>query len=214
MERHKLALIIPAFNEAKSIANVLNKLNNSYKVLLVNDGSVDDTSLIANKLGAIVIDHPVNLGYDCSLNSGFEKAKDLGFEYAITLDADGQHDPSFIKDFINEFKKGADIVLGIRYKKQRFSEIIFALYTNLKWDIRDPLCGFKGYKLSLFEELGYFDKNKLIGTELMLFEAKNNYKISQIKIDIQKRNGKPKFGTILASNLKILKALIIAFLKF
>lgn len=214
MERYNLAIIIPAFNEENSIKKMVESVLRYGEVIVINDGSKDQTSLLAKRSGALVIDHQNNLGYDKALNSGFKKASDLGFEFAITLDADGQHDPSFIKNFLDELLLGFDIVIGIRDFKQRFSEILFSFFTFYKWGIKDPLCGFKAYRLSLFRSCGCFDRNNLIGTELMLYGVSKKYKFSQININCKKRIGHPKFGNRIKANLKILKAFFFALFNY
>ncbi len=214
MERFKIVSIIPALNEGKSIEKIVNKVSLYSDVIVINDGSTDNTAFLAKKSGALVVNHKTNKGYEAALNSGFKKAKDLGYEFVITLDADGQHNPIFIKRFIEKFTNGSDMILGIREKKPRLAEVLFSYFTNFKWGIKDPLCGFKGYRVKLFNKLGYFDKSKLVGTELMLFTASKKYKISQVKISGQNRIGKPKYGSNINANLKILKALMIAFIKY
>tara|TARA_A100001035_G_C27786650_1_gene504758 strand:+ start:637 stop:1281 length:645 start_codon:yes stop_codon:yes gene_type:complete len=214
MERFNIVSVIPALNEENSITKIINQVSKYSDVIVINDGSEDNTSYLANKCGATVIDHSKNLGYDASINSGFKKAKELNYEFVITLDADGQHNPKFIQDFIKEFKNQKDVIVGIREKKQRFAEILFSYLTNFKWGIKDPLCGFKGYRLSIYNELGYFDKKGLIGTELLLFAASRKYNLSQINISGEKRVGKPRFGSKINANLMILRALIIALIQY
>ena len=93
MDRSRVAIVIPAFNEEKTISKVVRAANKFGKSIVVNDGSKDNTGEIAKRSGAIVFMHKINLGYDAALNTGFKKAAKLKFDYIITLDADGQHDP-------------------------------------------------------------------------------------------------------------------------
>ena len=75
-----------------------------------------------------------------------------GFKYVITFDADDQHDPKIITNFLNSLKNGSKVVCGIRNRKQRFAENIFSLYTNFRWGIKDPLCGMKGYSINIYKD--------------------------------------------------------------
>jgi glycosyltransferase involved in cell wall biosynthesis len=207
MERYRIGIVIPAFNESTTIREIVNAVKIYGIPIVVNDGSTDDTAGLAAQAGAIVVSHPLNQGYDSALNSGFIKANELACEVVITLDADGQHDPSLVQHFIDYIDKGADIVVGLRSRKQRFSEHLFAWYTTLRFQIKDPLCGMKAYRISVYKDLGYFDSYGSIGTQLMLFAAKHKCKIDQIPFIVKERDGKSRFGQLLSSNLKILRAM-------
>jgi len=178
--------------------------------IVVNDCSNDDTASLAEKAGAVVVSHETNLGYDGALNSGFIKAAQLDCQYIITLDADGQHNPKLIRIFIDALEGDADMVLGIRSNKPRISEHLFALVTNRKFGIKDPLCGLKGYNIKIYDALGYFDSYESIGTELMVFAASNNFSFTQIFFNVEDRQDTPRFGSSLKANMKILRALALS----
>jgi glycosyltransferase involved in cell wall biosynthesis len=83
---------IPAYNEEKNIASIIVKLKKiAQKIIVCNDGSTDLTGEIAEKLGAVVINHPKNLGYGSGIRSIFQKAKEIDSDILVTFDADGQH---------------------------------------------------------------------------------------------------------------------------
>lgn len=206
MERHETAIIIPAYNEAKTIKQVTASVIKLGRVIVVDDGSIDKTAEEAAKAGAVVVVHDVNKGYDEALNSGFIKAAEIGAEKIITFDADGQHEPEIIDKFVKELENN-DIVLGVRPKKARIAEKVFAFYTDIFWGIKDPLCGMKGYKTTLFKEQGFFDNCKSIGSQLAVFAAVNKKKTVQIKIPVYDRVDKPRFGSVINANIKIFKAL-------
>ena len=180
MVRSSTAIIIPAFNEEKNIGSVILNAKNFGDVIVIDDFSQDKTKIIAQNSGAKVISHNLNMGYSKALNTGFSFASSLNYDFLITLDADGQHDPNMLLCFQQALENGADCVLGYRDEKQRFAEILFSVFTKAKWGILDPLCGLKGYRLDLYLKLGCFDKHNLIGTELMLFAAKHRAKIIQV----------------------------------
>ena len=113
----KITIGIPAYNEEKNIAGIIIKLKGIADTIIVcNDGSSDSTSEIAKKLGAIVIDHPKNLGYGAAIRSIFLKAKTLDSNTLVTFDADGQHKISEIDSVLKPISENkADIVIGSRF---------------------------------------------------------------------------------------------------
>ena len=213
MDRSKVAILIPALNEENSIGRVVENCLNYGEVIVVNDGSIDKTKLIANKKGAIVLNHPFKMGYDKALNTCFDYAFKRKYLFFVTVDADGQHNPSDLETLINKLDKGFEVVVGNRETKARLSEYVFSLYTKIFWNISDPLSGMKGYKSSVYEKLGYFDSYNSIGTELLLFSLKKGYKVTEIQINVHPRFGKSRFGNAFRSNLRILKSFIFSFFK-
>lgn len=207
MDRSEIGLIIPALNEAASIGNVVSHAGRYGVVIVVNDGSSDNTAQVARIAGATVVDHEVNMGYDHALNSGFEKGKSLGLKAFVTLDADGQHDPELLKSFVRELSSGVDLVLGVRNRRPRIAEHIFAFYTRLRYGVRDPLCGMKGYSARLYDSIGVFDSRGSIGTQLALTAVSKNFEFSEIEFNVRDRLDSPRFGRLLSANLRILKAL-------
>ncbi len=210
MDRLRVGIIIPAFNEEASIGNIVHQCLNYGIPIVVDDGSSDRTCEISKNEGADIIKHEVNLGYDEALNSGFRKASDLGCEFVVTLDADGQHNPELIGKYVDLLDKGADVVIGIRDKKARFSEHCFAFLTRHLYGISDPLCGLKGYRMSVYHTLGHFDSYGSIGSELTLFAARNDFQLIEVPIIVRERNGQPRFGRIFYANCKIFRAMILS----
>ena len=207
MVKHKVAIVIPAFNEASTIFEVIKSVKKFGQVIVVNDASKDETKQLAEDSGAIVVNNKLNMGYDEALNSGFAKAKDLNFDSIISFDADGQHSSNELEKFIFELKNGVDLVLGVRAKPARISERLFMYYTRYKFDWYDPLCGLKGYSMKLYNSHGCFDSTNSIGTELAVYGLSQNCSSIQIHIEISDRLDQPRFASIFKSNLKIIKAL-------
>ena len=208
MERFKLAIIIPAFNEEKTISKIVRKSKKYGKVLVINDASNDKTMLLAKKNGAQVFNNDKNLGYCSSINLGIKKALNSKFTHLITLDADGEHSADNIKYFVNEFKSGKKLIFGVREKKQRFSELIFCKYFNFFFGVKDILCGMRGIKLSSID----YKKVKIfrydIGLSVVYYLLFKKISFSQVSITGKKRIDKPRFGNILKSNFKILFSLL------
>jgi glycosyltransferase involved in cell wall biosynthesis len=210
----KVAFVIPALNEAAAIASVVKGITPYGKVIVVNDGSTDGTGELARSAGAIVVTHSVNKGYDAALASGLEKAILEGFEVAITVDGDGQHDVSGITNVLYELHAGADLVVGTRNRYQRISEAIFAYVARKLWAISDPLCGMKGYRLSKLKTIGQLHTYPSIGTELILLAARKKWQIRQVPALTHERKGNSKFGSGLRANWLIIKALYLGLFRY
>lgn len=210
MDRYRVGIVIPALNESATIKSIVESAGVHGYPIVVDDGSTDNTAELARQAGAIVFSHEKNRGYDATLNSGFKKAAELGSNIIITIDADGQHDPSLIQQFIDAIDAGADIVVGVRNRRQRFAENLFAWYTRLRFGIKDPLCGMKAYRISVYKALGHFDSYGSIGTELTIFAAMKGYSVEQIEFEVRERSGQSRFGQILSGNYKIIRAMLFS----
>lgn len=205
----RFAAVLPAFNEANTIAGIVRGVAPFAIPIVVDDGSSDDTAVLAESAGAVVVRHPFNQGYDAALQSGLFKAIELGFEYAVTLDADGQHAPDILEAFKVELLSGADLVVGERDRHQRFAEMLFGLVGSLLWGMRDPLCGMKGYKLVHLKKVGVFDSYRSIGTEFALRCARSGMDVRCVPVPTRDRQGVSRFGAGLRPNLRILRALLL-----
>lgn len=118
----KLAILIPAFNEEKMIGAVLERLPKKItgvtrqEIIVVNDGSIDETSRIARRYGVTLISHWLNRGLGGALGTGFLYVKQQGFDCLVTFDADGQHHPDDIAPVIRPIiQKKADVAVGSRF---------------------------------------------------------------------------------------------------
>lgn len=119
----KLAILIPAYNEEKTLAKVIKTLPNkiakitNIKVIVVNDGSIDNTAKILHRSKVIAISHLINRGLGGALGTGFEYVKRHNFDILITFDADGQHNPADIAPVLKPIiNRKADVSIGSRLK--------------------------------------------------------------------------------------------------
>ncbi len=111
----KILALIPAYNEALRVAGVVAGVLTHLPVLVVDDGSTDDTATQAESAGAVVLRQRPNQGKGAALKAGFQWAIDQGYEAVLTLDADGQHDPAETPDFLRAYNTGqADLIIGAR----------------------------------------------------------------------------------------------------
>jgi glycosyltransferase involved in cell wall biosynthesis len=154
----KLA-IVPALNESGTVAEVVAGIHRwapDFDVLTVDDGSTDDTAEVARAAGAAVLRHPFNLGIGGAVQSGFRWALRHGYEIAVQVDGDGQHDPALIPELERALTEtGADLVWGSRFlerrpgydvpRSRRAGMILFARLVSLitREPVSDPTSGFR-----------------------------------------------------------------------
>lgn len=205
----ELLIIIPAFNEEKTIKKIIQKVKIFGDVLVVNDGSKDKTKDIALKNRVSVISHNTNLGYDQAINSGLEYFIKKKYKYVITIDADGELPVDYISLFKKKLKFNKDIVCGVRNRVDRISEKIFLFFSRIIWGLQDPLCGMKGYSFNFLKI--FFNKKRLfnsISTELLIKGKLKNRNITELKIKNKIRLDKSRFGSGFFTELKIIFTLL------
>lgn len=203
----RLAIVIPAYNEAKTIGTILPLIKHFGILIVVDDGSTDDTALIAENNGAYVVKHSYNQGYESALWSGVKCACDLGCSFVIFFDGDGQHDPNKIPEFKNHLLQGIPVVLGVRDRFQRVGERIFSIVSNILWNIKDPLCGFRGFSIADLYSIKPHHDFDSIGTAYAIDIVRKRKSLYQIPIITAERKDKSRMGNGLIVNTKILFAL-------
>jgi len=193
----KIAIGIPAFNEEKNIASIIAKLLNfSYSVIVCNDGSTDMTGAIAEKMGAIVVNHSRNLGYGSAIRSIFSKAKELGYDVLVTFDADGQHRVEDIKPILKPIiSDDVDVTVGSRFLGQnknqvpKYREIGIKTITKLanatsKNKITDAQSGFRAYNNKALQEIVPSEHGMGVSTEILIKANKKGFKIVEVPITV------------------------------
>ncbi len=193
----KVVIGLPAFNEERNIGSIISSLQElDYSVIVCNDGSSDQTGKIAEKMGAIVINHTKNMGYGAGIKSLFEKAKEMNYDVLITFDADGQHNISDIKDILKPLiTNSADIVIGSRFlgegedkipKYRKFGIKAITKISSLSQDlnIKDSQSGFRGYNKKALDEINPTENGMGISTEILMKASKKDLKIIEIPIII------------------------------
>jgi glycosyltransferase involved in cell wall biosynthesis len=161
--------VVPAYNEAATIVDVVRAIRNrapDFDVLVVDDGSTDDTRMLAEAAGARVLHHPFNLGIGGAVQSGFVYALEYGYDYMVQVDGDGQHDPLEIQTLLDAMRlePSLDMVCGSRFIKdfkypapisRRTGIHVFAFIVSrvVEQRVSDPTSGFRLYNrraISLF----------------------------------------------------------------
>ena len=182
-------IIIPAFNpgnELNRLVNEIQKLMDLY-ILIIDDGSNPKIQILKNNL--IIIRNDINYGKGFALNKGFAWGRKNGFKFAITMDADGQHSPGIIQEFIN---LGDEIDFGLGYRKfsgampfhRRLSNYLTSKLISIRIskNIVDSQCGYRRYNLELLSKYIFKEKGFQFETEVLLKTINNDSNISHISI--------------------------------
>lgn len=179
--KSRTIVIIPCYNEQDTIKDlVLKSKKFATKVLVVDDGSIDKTAYHAKQAGAIVLTHPYNMGKGMAIQSGFTYAVNHKFEYIVTMDGDGQHNPFEIPRLLNNvMNNGHDISIGIRYgagtempKWRKFGKRVLDYATSFGNGgfVTDSQCGFRAFNRKAIEALAprLNEKNFAIESEQLI----------------------------------------------
>ncbi len=193
---NKITAILPAYNEEISIGSiVLSTIKYVDNVIVIDDGSTDKTSEIAELAGARVIKHPTNKGKGAALRTGFEAASES--KIIITLDSDGQHNPEEIPKLINPIINGeADVVNGSRYingnKKdtpsyRRIGQTILDKATNFSsgLDVTDSQSGFRAFARHTIPAFRFSCIDFGIESEMLLDAANAGLRIKEVEISVR-----------------------------
>jgi glycosyltransferase involved in cell wall biosynthesis len=213
-----LIILIPAYNELKSLSKIIKQLKNkNYKFIVANDCSTDNTLFFLKKEKVDYFNNKTQLGYEKNLLKGmsyiFNNFKNS--RYILTMDADGEHrveDVFKIYSFIK--KKNLDVVIGERNSKNRFIERIISLIFKFCYGLKDPLSGFKIYKINKLKDISQNTKNNLFLVDLLINIINSKNRIDNFKILTKKRVGFSRVGNFFKSNLKILKIIFYIIKKF
>jgi len=219
-------VIIPAYNEEKNVAAVIRKIRQKpgIDVVVVNDGSKDRTSRVARDAGAIVVDLPFNLGIGGAVQTGYLYAYKNGYDVAVQVDADGQHDPADLEKIIGPVAKGdADMVLGSRYVEKtgykaplarRMGMVVFSTVVSLinRQPIKDTTSGYRAVNKNV---IAYFVDNYPTDypeVEALILLKKVGFRIKEIPVTMAERAHGESSITPLRSVYYMIKVLLAIFM--
>jgi glycosyltransferase involved in cell wall biosynthesis len=206
----KAAIVIPAFNEAGSIASAVAAVAPYGTPVVVDDGSEDDTGARAATAGAVVVRHEHNGGYDMALATGFAKADEIGAEVIVSTDADGQLNANAIPMILQRLND-VPLVLGIRQNgAARWSEALFNIYARLRFGVSDILCGMKGFRTDIYRPFRAQAVLPSVHTALVLALLRAGTPFALVPVAVRARPGVSRFGGAWRGNIKILRALTYA----
>lgn len=198
----KVLVIIPAYNEKDAIINTVKNLEENTKnvdYIIINDCSKDNTLQICKENNFNVIDLPVNLGIGGAVQTGYKYAMKNGYDVAIQMDADGQHDPKYIHDLVAKIEEGNDIVIGSRFiEKNGFQStftrrmgiklfsFIIKLFT--KQVVTDTTSGYRAVNRKVIEMFAKDYPVDYPEPETNALLAKRKMKIEEIPMEMKKRD--------------------------
>lgn len=204
---------LPVYNEAKTVTAVLDEVRKySQNILVVDDGSTDGTAdLLSRRNDIEVITHRPNLGYGAALKTAFRYAIDQEFDYLVTIDCDGQHEPQCIQAFVEECDRGKyDIVSGSRYL-QKFpgdseppaermwinQQVTRELNRWLGFNLTDAFCGFKAYRVAALRKLTISELGYAMPLEVWVQAACHKLRIRELPVRLIYLDEKRSFGPTL-----------------
>ncbi len=188
-------VVIPAFNEEKNLRKLLEELKkyvDKSKIIVIDDGSKDNTKTIAESSGVCVIFNERNMGKGKSLRKGFDEAIKRAFLWIITIDADLQHQSSEINKFLEKAKNGdSDLIIGNRMgniKNMPYHRILsnkitsFLISLRIGQKVKDSQCGFRMINRKVIEKISLFKNHFSLESELLLKAGLNKFKIDSVEI--------------------------------
>ncbi|MCM8782946.1 MAG: glycosyltransferase family 2 protein [Candidatus Omnitrophica bacterium] len=217
-------VIVPTYNESKNIASIVKKLKGyNLEVVVVDDGSQDNTAKVAENYGAKVIKNAYNLGKGASLIKGFNYAIKNNFDIVITMDGDGQHLPEEVLNFIQKAKESsACIFIGNRMLNtkdmpflRKLTNLIMSLFISLivKQYIPDTQCGFRLIKRELLEKLKLDTRHYETESEIIIKAKQLGYKIEVVPIKCIYRKLKSQIHPFL-DTLRFIRFIMRHYIRF
>jgi dolichol-phosphate mannosyltransferase len=206
-------VLIPVFNEEATIDFVLDAVRSHFdgEVVVIDDGSVDDTPLLlARRSDVTTVRLEHNCGYGCALRIGFDVARELGHEYVVTMDCDGQHEPAHIPQFLEALGGPVDIVSGSRYlpdsgvvgappadRREINAQVTEMVNALTDWGLTDAFCGFKAYRSSAIESLSLSEAGYAMPLELWAQAWRAGLRVVEIPVERIYCDRDRSFGEVL-----------------
>jgi len=223
----RILVIIPAYNEEASIGAVITRIRlcvPEADIIVINDGSSDNTSSKAQDAGAIVIDLPFNLGIGGAMQTGYKYAVQNNYDIAVQVDGDGQHDPSYIKSLIQPVVKNhADMAIGSRFVSKtdyrspfmrRTGMLFFSALINLLTgqQVKDTTSGFRVVNKKIIK---YFAENYPTDypeVDVLVRLHKKNFRVKEIPVKMHERQGGKSSITAVRSIYYMVKVSLSLFI--
>ncbi|MDP3997117.1 MAG: glycosyltransferase family 2 protein [bacterium] len=198
----KICIIVPAYNEEGFLAEVVGDIRKycpEAQIVVVNDASSDSTKLVAWSQRVPVLDLPTNLGIGGAMQTGFLYAVRNGFDVAMQVDADGQHDPRFIPVLLEALgERGADMVIGSRFLERvgyrasfmrlfgiRFFAWLIGMMTNRR--VYDATSGYRAYNKEALNFVAKYYPSDFPEPESIVIMLRNGFKIKEVPVVMKHR---------------------------
>jgi len=232
MDNPKVLIIVPAYNESRAIritVRDLKRMYPAYDVLVINDGSIDDTERQAESAGARVVSLPYNLGIGGAIQTGYQVAHAESYDATIQIDGDAQHDPVFLNDVLSPVLKGElDLCVGSRFLSEAstfkstfmrrlgirfFASLLRGLTgTNLT----DPTSGFRATSKPLIQHFSEYYPIDFPEPEAIKMAKRFSLRVGEVPVNMRKRLGgvsSIRYLSTLYYMIKVTFAILIDSLK-
>jgi glycosyltransferase involved in cell wall biosynthesis len=223
----RVLIIIPGWNEEASIGSVVREVKDTLPfvdVVVVNDGSTDATAKVAAAAGAMVLTLPYNLGVGGAMRLGYRYAYEQGYDVAVQVDADGQHDPVCVPKLLDALNDCA-LVIGARFagegdytvrgpRRWAMTMLSLALSKIAKTKLTDTTSGFRACNRELIELFAEWYPAEYLGDtiEVLVRVMRLGYRVSQVPVTMRARQaGTPSHSPIKAT-IYLVRAFFILFL--
>ena len=202
-------IVIPAYNEDKHIQKVLqNAKKFSKNIIVINDGSTDNTINLAREEGAIVLNNIINVGKGAALKTGCDYAYKEGAKKIIVMDADGQHDAKEIPNFVKKLDN-SEIVFGFRNSPDKMPLVLrfgnwFINKTSSvlhKVNLKDTQCGFRAFQAEIYPKIRWRATDYFMESEMIARTGK--YRIEHSEVPIETIYSDKYKGTTVIDGVKI-----------
>ncbi|MFT5169463.1 MAG: glycosyltransferase involved in cell wall biosynthesis [Lysobacterales bacterium] len=199
----QILIIIPAYNEAESLQQLISEiksLNKKVSILVVDDGSSDHTTSVAYDMGVKVITLPFNLGIGGAVQTGYKYAYDKGYDIAVQVDGDGQHDVTYLSKLLKPILTDqADMVIGSRFMTNElgykssfvrrigirfFSNLISFLTGNV---VTDPTSGFRAVNSKLIKVFARYYPQDFPEPEAIMVAGRKEGRIMEVSVKMRPR---------------------------
>lgn len=216
----KIMTVIPAYNEEKNIYKVVQSVTHYHPeidVVVVNDGSRDNTCFEAKKAGACVINLPQNLGIGGAVQTGYLYAQKNNYDVVVQIDGDGQHNPKDLSKLIEVIESNtADMAIGSRFiektdfksgKIRKLGINFFSKFVSFVCmeDFHDTTSGYRAVNRKVIELFSNYYPNDYPEVETIVYASKRNIRIKEISVDMDKRQGGKSSITPLKSIYYMIK---------
>ena len=212
----KVFIIIPAYNEAENIEKVVNNLIENYfqyDYIIINDGSMDRTGVICKQNQYNLIDFPINLGLAGGIQAGLKYAYEQDYDYAVQFDGDGQHQPQYIAQMLDEMEKQrVDIVIGSRFVEKKKPKNLRMLGSNLisiiikittGKQIYDPTSGMRLFNKRMIQKFAY-TMNYGPEPDTISYLVRCGAKVKEVQVDMKDREAGESYLNLKRSILYML----------
>lgn len=205
----RVIVIMPALNEAASVESVVEQaIGIAHSVVVIDDGSTDQTGVLAARAGATVVRHPVNRGVGSAIATGLTTALSMGADVIVQIDADGQHLPSEVDVLLAALTGGVDVVIGSRFERgfemgtgRRLVIRLIARVTSRRLGVRvdDPTSGFRAFSSHAARTLAPDFPSKYLSdtVEVLFLATERGLTIRNIPVEMRHRQGgDPSVGVL------------------